>query len=333
MKLIHLNRRFPTRATKTSEVLIAACRSSVRSPVHECYLNNLKLKRFSYISKYFLRSDFSTRPLSLLIIMTNKMAEGYQQNSRWQRNGGKRFVQNEVAPYLSNDILDLGCGTGELSAYLAELVGPKGRVLAVDPDKDRIRVAQESHKEVENLTFAEGSTSSFPGLGLETYNVIFSNFVLHWIKNIEDKKKAFENMFRSLKPKGKIFVRYGDRMPTHFDRVFRELNPENLDCLMSINQFEPRPVIEQMCVAAEFRVLKSFDETFEDRVFENGESLCLLFWATANGVFDPQFVTEDRIERFCARYSSGGNGRIKVRSEENDLCSVLVAEKPADLKW
>ena len=130
-------------ATKISEVLIAACRSSVRSPVHECYLNNLKLKRFSYITKHFLRSDFSTRPLSLLIIMMNKMAEGYQQNSRWQRNGGKRFVQNEVAPYLSNDILDLGCGTGELSAYLAELVGPKGRVLAVDPDKDRILVAKE----------------------------------------------------------------------------------------------------------------------------------------------------------------------------------------------
>ena len=238
--------------------------------------------------------------------MTSKMAAGYQQNSGWQRNGESDFVQNEVAPYLSNDILDLGCGTGELSAYLAELAGPKGRVLAVDPDKERIRVAQESHKEVENLTFAAGSTFSFPSLGLETYNIIFSNFVLHWIKNIEDKKTAFENMFRSLKPTGKIFVRYGDRMPAHFDRVFRELNPENLDCLMTINQFEPRPVIEleQMCVASGFCVLRSFDEKFEDRVFENGDSLCLVFWATTNGVFDPQFVSEDRIERFCTRYSS-----------------------------
>ena len=35
VKLIHLNRTFPTRATNTSEVLIAACPSSVRSPVHE----------------------------------------------------------------------------------------------------------------------------------------------------------------------------------------------------------------------------------------------------------------------------------------------------------
>ena len=34
-------------------------------------------------------------------------------------------------------ILDLGCGTGELSAYLAEPVGPEGKVIGVDPDKER----------------------------------------------------------------------------------------------------------------------------------------------------------------------------------------------------
>lgn len=231
--------------------------------------------------------------------MTSKIAEGYQQNSRWQTNGGKRFVQNEVAPYLSDDILDLGCGTGELSAYLAELAGPKGRVLAVDPDKERIRVAQESHKEIENLTFALGSTSSFPGLGLETYNVIFSNFVLHWVKNIEEKEKAFQNMFRSLKPTGKSFVRYGDRLPTNFDRVFRELNPENMDCILNLFKLESRQVIEKLCEANRFRVLKSFDEKYDDLVFENGEGLCLFFWATTNGIFDPQLVTEQRLEKFA----------------------------------
>ena len=270
------------------------------------------------------------RSLRAASVMTSKIAEGYQQNSKWQRNGGKRFVENEVVPYLGNDILDLGCGTGELSAYLAELVGPKGRVLAVDPDKERIRVAQESHKEVENLTFAHGSTFSFPGLGLETYNVIFSNFVLHWIKNIEDKKKAFQNMFRSLKPTGKIFMRYSGRLPTHFDCVFREHNPENMDRLLNLFEHETRPVIEKLCEANGFRVLKSFDEKHDDLAFENGEALCLFFWATTNGVFDPQLVTEERLEKFCARFSSGETGGIKLRSEETDLCSVLVAEKPAE---
>ena len=39
--------------------------------------------------------------------------------------------------------MDLGCGTGELSAYLADLVGPDGNVVAADPDKERILLSQE----------------------------------------------------------------------------------------------------------------------------------------------------------------------------------------------
>ena len=62
--------------------------------------------------------------------------------------------------------MDLGCGTGELSVYLAELVGRQGKVVAVDPDIDRIQVAGESHKGIENLTFIEGSADNFPGMGL-----------------------------------------------------------------------------------------------------------------------------------------------------------------------
>jgi len=43
-------------------------------------------------------------------------------------------------------ILDLGCSTGELSvAYLAEPVGPEEKVIGVDPDKERIEMARQSH--------------------------------------------------------------------------------------------------------------------------------------------------------------------------------------------
>ena len=73
-------------------------------------------------------------------------------------------------------------------------------MLGVDPDIERIKVAQESHKGVKNLSFIEGSTSNFPNMGSESYNIVISNFVLHWIP---DKDEAFRNMFSSLKPDGK----------------------------------------------------------------------------------------------------------------------------------
>ena len=59
-------------------------------------------------------------------------------------------------------------GTGDLSTYLAELVGPKGKVVAVDPDKERILLAQTSYGDVNNLSFLEGSASNFPGIASES---------------------------------------------------------------------------------------------------------------------------------------------------------------------
>jgi len=130
-------------------------------------------------------------------------AEGYQQNSSRQRGNGKRFIQNEVKPLPGDIILDLGCGTGELSSYLAELVGHQGKVVGVDPDVHRIKVAQKSYNAVKNLSFVEGSTSNFLDMGSETYDIIFSGTVFHWVEN---KAEAFENMFSSLNPAGKIAI-------------------------------------------------------------------------------------------------------------------------------
>ena len=84
--------------------------------------------------------------------------------------------------------MDLGCGSGELSAYLDDLVGPEGKVVAVDPDKESRVLSQIASGDVDNLSFVEGSALNFPGTGLETYDIIFSNYVIHWIP---DKYEVF----------------------------------------------------------------------------------------------------------------------------------------------
>jgi len=83
----------------------------------------------------------------------------------------------------------LGCGTGELSAYLAELVGPEGKVIGVDPDKERIQLARKSHSGIMNLLFVEGSAANLPGMGSKVHNIVFSNAALHWIPG---KQKSFQ---------------------------------------------------------------------------------------------------------------------------------------------
>ena len=230
-------------------------------------------------------------------------------------------MQDELNPQPGDAILDLGCGTGELAAHLAELVGQQGKVLGVDPDIDRIKVAQESHKGVKNLSFVEGSSSNFPNMGSESYNIVFSNLVLHWVS---DKDEAFRNMFSSLKSEGKIVLTYVDYLPASFRRFYRDLNPENVDRILNMHKLETRQVIDEMSIAAGFNILKSFEVTVRDFAFEDANSLCSFFWAITHGMFDPQLVTEDRLASFCARYSSGEAGEISLG--DFNYC-VLIAVK------
>ena len=50
-----------------------------------------------------------------------------------------------VHPKVNSTVLDLGCGTGNLTCILAERVGPGGKVIGVDPDKERLHVAREKY--------------------------------------------------------------------------------------------------------------------------------------------------------------------------------------------
>lgn len=253
-----------------------------------------------------------------------KQAAGYQQiSAHFQRQDGRRLLE-DAKPCPGDTVLDLGCGTGELSTYLAQLVGQEGKVVAVDPDGDRVKVAQKTHTTVKNLTFLEGSASSFPGMGSETYDIIFCNYVIHWIP---DKEELFRNMFSSLKPAGKIALQYSDHMPSLYDHAYRELNPENIKRIEDMHYFETRSVVEKICKAAGFEIVKSYDVGRSDHVFQNAESIRKYFWATTHGVFDPQLVSEDRLIDFCVRYSNREGAPFKFLGE-GDFHSALIAAKP-----
>ncbi len=105
-------------------------------------------------------------------------------------------------------VLDFGCGTGNLTRLLADLVGPEGMVVGVDPDPKRIKIAREKHS-ASNTTYIEGSIESIPG---DDYDIVYSNYVL---MRCEDKEAVFKKMAQVLKKGGKfgyITGRYYDIM-------------------------------------------------------------------------------------------------------------------------
>ena len=198
----------------------------------------------------------------LLKLNSQKMANlfsynaalAYKQSSlSVQMVDGKKLIDTEVCPQVGDTILDLGCGTGELSAYLAELAGPEGKVVAVDPDKKRLLLAQQSYRDVKNLSFVEGNASNFPGIDSESYDIIFCNYVIHWIP---DKQDLFNNMFEGLKHGGKIAIQYVDYICPFVSSAFKELNPENAERIYKMFQCEERPRLSNIVPPPDFASLR-----------------------------------------------------------------------------
>ena len=98
-------------------------------------------------------------------------------------------------------ILDIGCGDGRLTAQLAERV-PGGSVLGIDASSAMIDGARKHERA--NLSFTVIDAAQLPFV--EQFDLIFSNAALHWL---DDHRSLLSLMERALKPGGKVRVSFG----------------------------------------------------------------------------------------------------------------------------
>ena len=123
----------------------------------------------------------------------------YTKVSSHQREDGMKLVER-LSLTKGCTVLDFGCGTGYLTNMMTKLVGPNGKVIGVDRDAERIRVAQEAYGDNCNMQFLQGDHKYLPP---GPYDVVFSNHVIHWI---EDKDTIFKNVFENLKVGGRFAI-------------------------------------------------------------------------------------------------------------------------------
>ena len=133
-------------------------------------------------------------------------AKVYSEVNDVQLQYGKNLALTAAIKH-GDKVLDMGCGTGELTSFLAEKVGKDGQVIGVDPDQHRIKVAIHNHSSIDETSqFVQGESSShFPHNEEQYYDVHFSNFVFQWL-NPDEKKIFVETAFRCLKPGGIIAI-------------------------------------------------------------------------------------------------------------------------------
>ncbi len=102
------------------------------------------------------------------------------------------------------DVLDIGCGTGVDTLIAAIKVEPEGRAIGIDMTHEIIDKAKKNLREtfVKNVAFQQASAENLP-FSDENFDVVISNGVFNLIP---DKAKALSEMFRVLKPDGRIMI-------------------------------------------------------------------------------------------------------------------------------
>ncbi len=138
----------------------------------------------------------------------------YETASVFQKEWGNKLI-SELDLKGNEDILDLGCGNGLLTATLARLV-PDGSVIGVDASVGMIETAKEKGRD--NLEFLLMDINE---IDLDQrFDFIFSNAALHWIK---DHNRLWRNIHKLLKPNGYLRFNFAaDGNSSHFFKVIKE---------------------------------------------------------------------------------------------------------------
>jgi trans-aconitate methyltransferase len=103
-----------------------------------------------------------------------------------------------LAPRPGERILDLGCGTGHLTAAIANTGVP---VVGLDQSQEMLAQARSSYPQLE---FVEGDARTFSFA--EPFDAIFSNAVLHWVKEPGAVVRCVRD---ALKPGGRFVAEFG----------------------------------------------------------------------------------------------------------------------------
>ena len=143
------------------------------------------------------------RPLAKLLGYTDEMLEGVPESSVSRLAGtGNPFALGSLAP--GEFVIELGCGAGMDTLIASRMVGPKGRVLAIDMTQEMLDEARAAAVAAgaTNIDFRHGYIEDIP-VADASADVIISNGVINLAP---DKGQVFREMHRVLKPEGRLQI-------------------------------------------------------------------------------------------------------------------------------
>ena len=132
--------------------------------------------------------------------MANQWNVGlYEQKHSYVWEYGANLIEI-LTPQLDEYILDLGCGTGQLTAQIA---ATGAKVVGLDAAEDAIAQCRRNYPQIEFIV-SNGADFSLN----KSFDAVFSNAALHWIHT---PAAAVKCIYRALKPRGRFVAEFGGK--------------------------------------------------------------------------------------------------------------------------
>jgi trans-aconitate 2-methyltransferase len=209
-------------------------------------------------------------------------SELYQSSHAYVWQFGRDLL-TMLAPKPHERILDVGCGTGQLTAEIAKS-GAKS--IGIDQSREMIAAAEANYPEL-RFEVADIATTEYDS----EFDAVFSNAALHWLRN---QRGAIAAIARALKPGGRFVFEMGGR--GNIQQVWKAAvqalnemgvpNPEKLSPWFYPSIGEYAPMLEGRGLTVTFAVL--FDRPTPQEGGETGLRTWLeMFGSFANDVLQP----------------------------------------------
>ena len=118
--------------------------------------------------------------------------------------GDKNYLTSKFKKFIgfNKDVLEVGCGTGQLANYFA--IGSNNRVVGLDPTIESIELAAKfsNQNDIKNISYVNADIFD-DVLNDEFFDFIWCNGVLHHTK---DPYGAFKVLIKSLKKRGYVLI-------------------------------------------------------------------------------------------------------------------------------
>jgi 2-polyprenyl-3-methyl-5-hydroxy-6-metoxy-1,4-benzoquinol methylase len=99
--------------------------------------------------------------------------------------------------------LDAGCGGGDVSMMVAQMMGDNGSVTAIDFDKDIIALNKQEAADLGIQNISYETLSAYDISYSNNFDIAYARFLL---SHLTEPSKALQKMAQSVKPGGKVVV-------------------------------------------------------------------------------------------------------------------------------